>query len=267
MSKLIGLFPAAGRGSRLGTIPCSKEIMPLGFSKRENKQTRHPVTAIETHLHAFNLAGVEQIGVIVGQTKWDIVRYLGNGEQFELPIAYFYQEHLNGMPFALDLTYPWVKDATIVFSMPDTLITPSNAISNLVKHHQNNKANITLGLFPTNMPHKFGMVELNEAGKIVNFIDKPEQTNLKLMWGCAVWTTEFTHFMHQYLAELSMPTKEVVLSDVFLSALQAGYHFEGLRIEGGNYHDIGTPESFQTAVYDLALEQVTNKQNSSKSRK
>ncbi len=264
MKKIVGLFPAAGRGSRLGTIPCSKEIMPLGFQSsntdnEESKQAWHPVTAIETHLEAFRLAGVQQIGIVVGQAKWDIVRYLGNGMRFGLPIAYFFQEQLHGMPFALDLAYPWVQEATILFSMPDTLITPINAMVNLKERHQASGADITLGLFSTDKPHKFGMVALDEVGGIVDFIDKPRQTKLKFMWGCAAWSANFTQFMHEYLINLPMSNSEVVLSDVFLAALQAGYQFEAFQIEAGHYHDIGTPESFQTAVYDLALQQVLDK--------
>lgn len=268
MTEYIGILPAAGRGSRLGAIPCSKEIMPLGFQSPTSKEGDwYPVTAVEKHLSAFAQAQVQRVGIIIGNTKWDIVRYLGNGDRFQLPIAYFYQEKLDGMPFALDLTYSWIQDANILFAMPDTLITPNDSMARLVKYHQSRNADITLGLFQTNAPEKFGMVELNSDKEIIGFIDKPNQSDLKLMWGCAVWTAKFTCFMHQYLADLSMPTKEVVLSDVFLAALQAGYYFEGLQIEGGNYHDIGTPESFQAAVYDLALQQVTNAENSSKSRK
>jgi glucose-1-phosphate thymidylyltransferase len=258
MNEYIGILPAAGRGSRLGAIPCSKEIMPLGFQSPNSKEVDwYPVTSIERHLKAFALAQVQRVGVIVGNTKWDIVRYLGNGERFNIPIAYFFQEKLHGMPFALDLAYSWIKEATILFAMPDTLISPSNTMAKLVEHHQTSGADITLGLFPTDTPHKFGMVVLNDTGEIVDFIDKPRQTDLKLMWGCAAWSAKFTQFMHDYLINLPMPNNEVVLSDIFLAALQAGHQFEAFQIEAGHYHDIGTPESFQTAVYDLALQQVS----------
>jgi glucose-1-phosphate thymidylyltransferase len=256
MRNLIGLFPAAGRGSRLGTIPCSKEIMPLGFQTSVTEDSNwYPVTAIERHLHAFSLAQVERVGIIVGSTKWDIVRYLGNGERVNIPIAYFFQEQLYGMPFALDLAYLWVKDATVLFSMPDTLIAPLDAMAKLVAHHESKKADVTLGLFKTETPQKFGMVELDDVGKIVNFIDKPVKTDLTLMWGCAAWSPKFTRFIHQYLAKISIPRREVVLSDLFLAALAAGQVFEPFQIDNGHYHDIGTPESFQTAVYDLARQQ------------
>ncbi len=261
MINRIGILPAAGRGSRLGPIPCSKEIMPLGFQSPNSKESNwYPVTTIERHLHAFALANVARVGIIIGKTKWDIVRYLGNGERIGIPLGYFFQEKLNGMPFALDLMNSWVKDATILFSMPDTLITPLNTMARLVEYHEAKRADITLGLFQTNTPQKFGMVELDDAGTIVGFIDKPTQTKLRLMWGCATWSPKFTQFIHDYLEVISITHthKEIVLSDLFSAALEAGYHFEPFQITDGHYHDIGTPESFQSAVYDLARQQVSD---------
>ncbi|WP_420629796.1 nucleotidyltransferase family protein [Candidatus Leptofilum sp.] len=258
MNERIGLLPAAGRGSRLGPIPCSKEIMPLGFQSPTSKEADWiPVTTIERHLQAFSLAQVQQVGIIVGNTKWDIVSYLGNGKRLNLSLAYFFQESLNGMPFALDLTYSWIKEATILFSMPDTLITPIDAMTKLVEHHETTKADVTLGLFETDTPKKFGMVELNDKREIIGFVDKPEKTDLSLMWGCAAWSPVFTRFMHQYLKDINLPGKEIVLSDLFLAALDKGLTFEPLLVEG-QYHDIGTPDSFQAAVYDLARQQIAN---------
>src|SRR5687768_12058338 len=100
MGELIGLLPAAGRATRLGPIPCSKEIMPLGFQLRAwpGSPRWQPVTAIETHLQALMMAGAARCAVIISESKADIVRYLGSGERYGLPIAYLYQQQLRGMP-------------------------------------------------------------------------------------------------------------------------------------------------------------------------
>lgn len=256
MNKLVGILPAAGRGSRLGAIPCSKEIMPLGFRSQplQENEVWHSVTTIEAHLQAFKVAGVDRVSIIIGDSKFDIMRYLGNGSQYDLPIAYFYQEQLRGMPFALNLPYAWLEDATVLFSMPDTLITPTNIMAGIVKHHNLCQADITLGLFPTNTPHKFGMVKLNNDGKITDFIDKPVQTDLKYMWGYAVWSPRFTKFMYNHLYQLPQEAPELVLSDVFLAALHQGLHIQSFISEESYYHDIGTPKSFQAAVYKMALQ-------------
>ena len=259
MNKLVGILPAAGRGSRLGAIPCSKEIMPLGFRSQfpQDSEVWRPVTTIEMHLQAFRTAGVDRTAIVIGSSKFDIMRYLGNGHRYNLPLAYFYQEQLHGMPFALDIPHRWIQNDTVLFSMPDTLITPVNVMADFIKQHHARQADITLGLFPTNTPQKFGMVALDDNGRIIDFVDKPAQTDLQYMWGYAAWSPRFTSFMHDFLIHLSPEGPECVLSDVFLAALHQGLNIQSFTSPGSYYHDIGTPESFQAAVYEMALQQAT----------
>ncbi|MDX1616401.1 MAG: sugar phosphate nucleotidyltransferase [Candidatus Promineifilaceae bacterium] len=260
MSGLVSIVPAAGLGSRLGSIPCSKEIMPLGF--RTEKRLQHggqwePITAIETHLLGHQAAGVERCCIVIGPSKHDIVEYLGNGSRLGLSLTYLYQQRLRGMPFALDLARPWIDQATVLFSMPDTLITPTDAFSRLAKQHRSGRADVTLGLFNTETPEKFGMIQLDAEGQPVDFIDKPKKTDLQLMWGMAIWSPTFTTFMSEYLEQLPEGGPECVLSDVFLAALrEGGLALDACVFSDGRYHDIGTPESFQAAVFELALLQA-----------
>ena len=260
MTDLIGLLPAAGRGTRLGNIPTSKEIMPLGF---------HPVSAIdgggwqtfttmESHLRAFNAAGVRRVAIVLGKGKFDIVDYLGDGARFGLEIAYLYQERLRGMPFALDIAYPWTGDANTVFTMPDTLIQPESTVSQLNEHHRSSGCDLTLGLFETDNPAKFGMVEISGGSdadtghaRITRFIDKPKQTTLKLMWGLAIWTPVFGEFMNRHLSKLPVDRPEYVLSDVFQAAVDAGLRVGHLHLADSRYSDIGTPEEYQRVVLSL----------------
>jgi len=259
MNKLVGILPAAGRGSRLGAIPCSKEIMPLGFRSQSptDSQEWYSVTTIEMHLKAFKEAGVDQAAIIIGGSKFDIVSYLGNGYRYNLPLAYFYQEQLRGMPFALDLSRPWMGNSTVLFSMPDTLITPVNIMAELVQYHYAQQADVTLGLFHTDSPQKFGMVEMDEDDRIIDFVDKPLETQLRYMWGYAAWSPKFTDFMHDYLIQLPQEDAECVLSDIFLAALHEGLNIKPYISVDSHYHDIGTPESFQAAVLEMALQQAT----------
>ncbi|NTV62463.1 MAG: hypothetical protein HGA65_02855 [Oscillochloris sp.] len=254
MSELIGLLPAAGRGSRLGPIPCSKEIMPLGFQPSATAPLAwQPVTAIELHLHALREAGARRAVVIISETKADVVRYIGDGSRYGIAVAYVYQQQLRGMPFALNLARPWIGPATTLFSMPDTLITPPAAMARLAEEHHRCGSDVTLGLFPTSTPHKFGMVAQDARGRIVRFVDKPAQTDLRLMWGIAAWSPRFADFMQAHLATRPVDAPEYVLSDVFAAALAAGFDLQGLVMHGAHYHDIGTPEDFQSVVLRLAL--------------
>jgi glucose-1-phosphate thymidylyltransferase len=258
MSELVGLLPAAGRGTRLGPIPCSKEIMPLGFqpAAEDGRPPWRPLTAIESHLRALRAAGAGRAVIVIGETKADVVRYVGDGEQYSLSVAYVYQRHLRGMPFALDLARPWLGQATVLFAMPDTLVHPGDTMARLAGHHAAAGADVTLGLFRTTTPHKFGMVDLDGAGRVAAFIDKPARTQLEWMWGLAAWSPSFTRLLHDYLAGLPGGGPECVLSDVFAAALASGLRIEALPLIGSHYHDIGTPEDFQSVVLSLALQQA-----------
>lgn len=257
MNDLVGLLPAAGRGSRLGAIPCSKEIMPLGFQLQssEGRASWQPVTTIETHLRALQLAGVRRAAIVIGESKFDIVRYLGSGVRYGLSITYLYQEQLRGMPFALDLAAPWIGDETVIFSMPDTLINPTDTVARVASHHRGSSADLTLGLFSTSAAHKFGMVEVDEQGRVRYFVDKPASSELRYMWGLAAWSPRFVRLLRTYLAGLPPGGREAVLSDVFQAALDAGLDIQALVLDPAHYIDIGTPEDFQAVVYDLALQQ------------
>lgn len=259
MTELIGLLPAAGRGSRLGPIPCSKEIMPLGFQPNPASAEGRwqPVTAIETHLQALKVAGATQATIVISETKSDIVRYIGDGSRYGIPVVYLYQQELRGMPFALNLVTPWIGTGTTIFSMPDTLITPVDTLAQVVIHHQQQPSDLTLGLFYTTTPHKFGMIKLDTHGRVITFVDKPVETDLNLMWGLAAWSRRFTKFLDHFLASFSTYASECVLSDVFLAALHNGLSVQAIILEDARYHDIGTPEDFQTVVREIALCQTS----------
>ena len=156
------------------------------------------------------------------------------------------------MPFALDLAHVWSADATTVFTMPDTLVEPLNSTARLLQSHLHAGADLTLGLFETDNPSKFGMVETDADGRVLSFVDKPRTTDLRLMWGLAVWSPVFANFMHDRLGAIPENAKETVLSDIFEMALHAGMHVQGVELNGAVYNDIGTPEEFQRVVHKLA---------------
>jgi glucose-1-phosphate thymidylyltransferase len=75
------------------------------------------------------------------------------------------------------------------------------------------------------------------------------------MWGLAAWSPRFTRFMHAHLAARPADSGEYVLSDIFAAALAAGLRVRALPLANAHYHDIGTPEDFQSVVLSLALSQ------------
>jgi len=205
-------------------------------------------------IEALAIGGVSRIFIIIGPGKLDIVEYYRNGEDYGIPVAYIFQSEAKGMPYALDLVTPWLKGCeTVLMGMPDTIFEPRDAFRRLLSAHQNWGADLTLGLFKTNSPQKFGMIGLDPEYNVIEHIDKPQATHLKWLWGIACWGPRFTVLMHEVLKTLSSANteqrgREVVFGDIIDAALKAGLRVKGLPFEEGRYIDIGTYEDLKQAV-------------------
>lgn len=155
------------------------------------------------------------------------------------------------MAHSIDLAYDWVKSSTVVMGMPDTIVSPSNCIKQLVEQHRRDSAELSLGLFPTDKPHKFGMVKTDTDANITYHQDKPTRTDAKSMWGVAVWEPSFTQLLHDQTREAPASVKEMALGDVFDAMMQQGKTCKAYPITDGRYYDIGTYDDYRRAVTEL----------------
>lgn len=246
---LIGLIPAAGRAKRLPMLPCSKEIYPIGtFSRFDgNKLVQYPKPIISYMLERFSVAGVNRTMIITNKEKSDILRFLGDGNKFDMDISYLVQEENNGMPCALNLAYPWTKDAVVLFGMPDTIFFPENGFKLLLDKFFSTQADLTLGLFPTENPSKFGMVDFDAQENFLYTVDKPDSSDLMFMWGIACWNNSFQNFLKEFIDKHTF-SNELVLGLVIQAAHESGLRVNVLPFTNGKYIDIGTPEDLQDAI-------------------
>ena len=175
------------------------------------------------------------------------------GNRFRIDIAYLYQEKIIGMPYAINLACNWLNNDLVLFGMPDTIIEPQNAFLQLLHDHQQNSSDLTLGLFYTDTPSKFGMVDTDINGNITCIEDKPSTSCLHYMWGCACWSPSFTVLLDNYLASNPYIGKEIVLGDAFQFAINRGLKVKGLKFHNGQYIDIGTVDELNSALKKFHL--------------
>ena len=76
--EIVGLIPAGGQAKRLGALPCSKELYPIGFRKAEQDGVL-PKVACHYTLEKMRAAGITEIYIVLKEGKWDIPTYLGDG--------------------------------------------------------------------------------------------------------------------------------------------------------------------------------------------
>ncbi|MEL6459245.1 MAG: sugar phosphate nucleotidyltransferase [Cyanobacteria bacterium J06621_15] len=272
MKKLpvIGLIPAGGKATRISPLPLSKELYPVGFrvdgdikvnnlnnNQNNNPNNLRPKVVSHYLLEKMRNAGIDKAYFILRSGKWDIPAYFGGGEMLSMSLGYLIMDLPYGVPFTLDSAYPFVKDAVIALGFPDILFEPKDAYSKILKKLNSNNADVVLGLFPTDKPQKAGMVDFDNDGKVISIIEKPPQSNLRFMWGIAVWKPEFTEFLHEYLIGIredinlaNLP--EIPIGNVIQAAINKGLQVKAEAFENGSYLDIGTPDDLIKAVKDFA---------------
>lgn len=264
--KVIGLLPAGGYATRISPLPVSKELYPIGFRHVEEGGSLRPKVVCHYLLEKMQLAGIEQAFFILRAGKWDIPAYFRDGTMLKMNLGYLIMNLPYGVPYTLDQAYPFVQDSLVALGFPDILFQPDDAYVQLLARQATTQADVVLGLFPTNQPQKAGMVDFDTTGRVQLIVEKPRETDLRYMWGIAVWTPAFTQFMHEYIvviesgkvrseaADNLAPQSEIPIGDVIQAAIYQGLRVEAEVFPQGSYLDIGTPDDLVRAVRDFSVE-------------
>ncbi|NLG71007.1 MAG: NTP transferase domain-containing protein [Chloroflexi bacterium] len=234
---VIGLIPAAGKGTRLN-LPYPKELYPIIRDNRYKPLTQFVVENLIA-------SDVKDIVFVINETKHQLIGYFGSGRRFNCQFSYVVQESLTdangstspGLAHALDSAYHLVCGKTVLFGMADTIMEPIDVFRCLLQAAAP-EDQVILGLFTVTRPHKFGMVDFDESGRVRQIIDKPAQTDLKYAWGCIAWRPAFTEFLHHSVNSEGIADFARIMNN----AISQGMPFRSVVVPGGSYADLGTYE-------------------------
>ncbi len=257
---VVAVIPAAGRSRRLAPLPCSKELLPIGFNRAPGGKETNPKVASHYLLERFREAGIHKGYIIIRDGKWDIPAYWGDGQRLNMDLAYVVIEGSSGPPDTIDRAYSFVKDKIVAFGFPDILFRPSDVFIKLLTQLDRRTTDVVLALFPAHDTKAMDMIDLDTRLRVRSVHLKPRVTRLKYAWLCAVWTPVFTEFLHQFLrrvrkgqhAELIRnrridPQGDIPVGAVLRAAVQANLKVEGVIFPTGRYIDIGTPQALSIA--------------------
>lgn len=252
--KITGLIPAGGLAKRLGKLSCSKEVLPYTDDSGRKR------VISENLVRYYRLAGINNICFIIRKGKWDIPAYFGDGSDHGVNIGYLLMNLPFGTPFTLNQAYPFIRDRIVALGFPDIVFKPEDAFETLKRKLSDSKADIALGLAPTDRYLKSDMIEFNQDDTIRNIIIKKNRSDLKYSWFIAMWKPSFTEYMNRYLGLFLKrhpdgqfktedgTTREIYVGDVIQSALsdgmKTGYHL----FADGSYIDIGTKDDWQKFI-------------------
>lgn len=163
-----GLILSGGKGTRLRplTYTSAKQLVPVA-----NK----PVLfyAIETLVEA----GIRDIGIIVGDTKDEIIAAVGSGDRWEVNITYIPQEAPLGLAHAVKIAQDYLGDSRFVMYLGDNMIEES--IRPLVEEFSNGDGDYQCQILLKQVPNpaSYGVAELDPANleKVVRLVEKPRE--------------------------------------------------------------------------------------------
>ena len=238
---LVGLIPAAGKGSRLG-LPFPKELYPTIINNKYKPIAHYMVE----HLTS---ATVKHIVFVINESKHQLISYFGSGRKFNCNFSYVAQETLSNKPSsspglanALASAYHLIKDKTVLFGMADTIMWPKEAFTTALDN-LDEQTDILLMLFPTKFPHKFGMVALNQKLEVEKIVDKPKKTDLKYMWGAIIWRPSFSEILYSKVTQ----NESSDFADIINFSIKAGLSVKAEVFPDGKFVDFGTYEQIHDA--------------------
>ncbi|MEW6455278.1 MAG: glucose-1-phosphate thymidylyltransferase [Acidobacteriota bacterium] len=166
-----GLILSGGKGTRLRPLTYSqaKQLVPVA-----NK----PV--LFYGLEALSEVGIKEIGIIVGETKKDIVEALGDGSRWNVKVTYIDQPEPLGLAHAVLISESFLKNEPFIMYLGDNIL--KSGIKSFYEEFLKEKPNSLILLCPVPNPEQFGVAEL-DGEKVIRLIEKPKTppSNLALV--------------------------------------------------------------------------------------
>jgi glucose-1-phosphate thymidylyltransferase len=161
------LILAGGAGTRLRPITHTraKQLVPVA-----NK----PI--LFYGIEALVDAGITEIGVIVGDTRAEVMSALGDGGRFGATITYIPQDAPLGLAHCVLIARDFLCDDDFVMYLGDNLMEQDlasfvDAFESARTGDEPPAAQIMLKRVPD--PHRFGIATLDDAGDVVQLVEKP----------------------------------------------------------------------------------------------
>ncbi len=246
---LVGLLPAAGKGSRLWPYRYPKELYPVALVPAPDGRGVHPHPVCQYALEAMRLAGAARAVVVVSDDKFEMLRLLGDGAHLGLPLCYVHQRDARGLPAAIACARPWLGLADVVMALPDTVVLPVDALKRVHEARRGAGHDLMLAVFPTAEPERLGPVDVGDDGVVRRILDKPGHRQILNTWGMLAWSAVFTDFCCARDAQLvSAGGGESVLGHVMEAARAEGMSVGAVVFADGAFADIGTPQGLADTV-------------------
>jgi glucose-1-phosphate thymidylyltransferase len=231
-----GVIPAAGRGSRIQPLACSKELLPVG--SRAEDGVERPCAVSEYLVERMIRGGADKICFVISPGKSDILEYFG-GQYGGARIAYVVQPNAEGLCDAIFRAACVVGDTEpVLVGLPDTIWFPSDALTTLPD------VPLSFLLFPVEHPEFFDAVVL-EGDAVREVQVKHSCPSSHWVWGAFRMSAKG---FHELRALWQRPERQDEYFGTLVNAyLGNGGAAIGMQT-GESYVDVGTLNGYRAAM-------------------
>jgi glucose-1-phosphate thymidylyltransferase len=240
-----GLILSGGKGTRLYpiTYTSAKQLVPVA-----NKPVLFRV------IEAIRDAGIDDIGIVVGDTASEIKEAVGTGRRWDVKITYIHQDQPLGLAHAVKVSRDYLGDDKFVMFLGDNVI--EGGISGLISEFAGSGYNCQIVLTPVENPSRYGVAELDpETRRIIRLVEKPRDPPSDLvlvgiyMFDQTVW--EAVHAIKpSWRGELE-------ITDAIQYLVDQGYNVHPY-VHRGWWIDTGEPGEMLEAN-DLVLDEIDHR--------
>jgi len=231
-----GIILAGGSGTRLYPVTrsISKQLIPI-----------YDKPMIYYPLSVLMLAGIREILII--STPEDIHRFenlFGSGEQLGISFTYAVQPSPDGLAQAFIIGEEFIGDDSVCLILGDNIFFGYQFSKSLKPAIKLTKGANVFGYY-VHDPERYGVVEFDEKGKVLNLVEKPENPKSNF----AVTGLYFYDNTVVQKAKSLKPSKrgELEITDLNKLYLEEGTLHVKVMGRGMAWLDTGTHESLMQA--------------------
>ena len=193
--------------------------------------------------------GYDEIAINVFYLADLVERTFGDGSPYGVQLHYLHERELTGSAGALKQMEGWFDSTFVVVGCDDLTDADLGA---LVRFHRERGALATIGLVEAEEVDQYGVVILDDDGRITGFQEKPAKGTEK----SKLANTGIYVFEPAIFARIPAGSFYDFGKQVFPELLRDGLPFYAMELASAYWRDIGTPDEYRRATEDVLCGRV-----------